>query len=261
MSIPKDITSKHLTIDAWAILSGYRGSIAHGMYVPKDNPNSIDDKDVMTVFLAPFDYYTTLETHGLSRGTKEILEGEWDVVCYEFKKFISLLIKGNPNVISLLWLEPNYYIKVTDIGQSLLINRDVFSSKQIYHSFSGYAYSQLKKMTSFSFEGYMGEKRKKLVEKFGYDCKNAAHLIRLLRMAIEFLHEGVFFVQRPDATQLLDIKLGMWSLDQVKKEAENLFKRTEEAYDKSKLPNQVDLKKINELMVDCFKEHFYGEFI
>lgn len=33
----------------------------------------------------------------------------------------------------------------------------------------------------------MGEKRKQLVAKHGYDTKNASHLIRLLRMGMEFL--------------------------------------------------------------------------
>lgn len=45
MSFPKEIKEYHPSIDEWAILSGYRGSIAHGMYVPNSNPNSIDDKD------------------------------------------------------------------------------------------------------------------------------------------------------------------------------------------------------------------------
>jgi len=34
--------------------------------------------------------------------------------------------------------------------------------------------------------GYMGKKRRELVMRVGYDAKNAAHLIRLLRMGIEF---------------------------------------------------------------------------
>lgn len=34
-------------------LVGYRGSIAHGMYVPNTDPNSIDDKDVMGVCIPP----------------------------------------------------------------------------------------------------------------------------------------------------------------------------------------------------------------
>ena len=43
------------------ILLGYRGIIAHGMYVPQENPNSIDDKDVMGVFVAPYTVPPQLE--------------------------------------------------------------------------------------------------------------------------------------------------------------------------------------------------------
>jgi hypothetical protein len=39
------------------ILLGYRGSIAHNMYVPQPDPNSIDDKDLMGVFVAPVEHY------------------------------------------------------------------------------------------------------------------------------------------------------------------------------------------------------------
>ena len=44
--------------------------------------------------------------------------------------------------------------------------------------------------------GYMGQKRRELVRRVGYDDKNAAHLIRLLRMGIEFLTEGTIYVER-----------------------------------------------------------------
>ena len=45
----------------------------------------------------------------------------------------------------------------------------MFASKRAYHSFSGYAYSQLKKMTPDGVNGKMGKKRKMLVKEFGYD--------------------------------------------------------------------------------------------
>jgi hypothetical protein len=108
------------------------------------------------------------------------------------------------------------------------------------------------------FNGYMGAKRKALVEKFGYDCKNAAHLIRLLRMGIEFLKDGELYVKREDAPQLLDIKKGCWTLKQVKDEADRLFKLSEETYLKSTLPKGPDIKKINELCIRTISYIHYG---
>ena len=107
------------------------------------------------------------------------------------------------------------------------------------------------------FKGYMGDKRKKLVQKFGYDTKNASHLIRLLRMGTEFLLEGDLKVFRDDAQELLDIKLGKWSLDEVKKEANNLFGFAKEAYELSPLNANVDRNLINDLCVDVIKTAYW----
>jgi len=253
MTLPKSL-KKRSELNEWCVLSGYRGSIAHGMYVPNSDPNSIDDKDVMAVCVPPVEYYYGLSQFG-SRGTKEIKEGEWDIVAYECKKYIRMLEKANPNVLALLWLESTYYIQKTEVGDLLIKNRALFSTKNIYKSFVGYAYGQMHRMTHHAFQGYMGAKRKQLVEKFGYDTKNAAHLVRLLRMGIEFLTTRELNVLRQDAQQLLEIKRGEWTLEQVKVEATRLFKLSEEAFVRSKLPDRADHGKINKLCIEMISNH------
>jgi len=234
------------------ILSGYVGSISHGTFRPKNDPNSIDDKDVMAITVPSIDHYFGLKTFG-SKGTKIIMKDEWDITIYEIKKIIGLLLKGNPNVLCMLWLNEENYIEKTDAGNLLIENRDIFSSKQVYHSFVGYAHGQAHRMTHMAFEGYMGEKRKALVKKHGYDTKNASHLIRLLRMGIEFLTEGYLYVKRKDATQLLEIKNGEWSLEKVQEESDRLFKLAEEAYIRSSLPSQPDREKAEQICIDICK--------
>jgi predicted nucleotidyltransferase len=252
VSVPKDIIRENPSLGDWCILHVYRGSIAHGMYTPSSDPNSIDDKDTMAVCVPPVDYFYGLKQFG-PRGTKEIKRGEWDIVVYEARKAISLLEGGNPNVLSMLWSEQRDYIKLTDAGRLLIENRHLFVGKHVYRSFVGYAYSQLHRMEHFVFEGYMGEKRKRLVERWGYDCKNAAHLIRLLRMGIEFLNDGALYVMRHDAPQLLEIKRGEWTLERVKEESTRLFAAAEQAYLNSKLPAQPDSEAINKLCVEVVR--------
>jgi len=235
-----------------AILIGYRGSIAHGTYIPQADPDSVDDKDVMAVVIPDLEYYFGLAQWG-SRGTRTIMQDEWDVVVYEFRKIISLLFKGNPNVLSILWLDPTDYIYKDDAGERLIEKRSLFATCKAYHSFVGYAHGQLHRMTHHAFEGYMGEKRKALVRKYGYDIKNAAHLIRLLRMGIEFLTEGELYVKREDASQLLEIKRGEWSLEQVCKEADRLFVLAQEAYIHSALPKEPDIRKVNALCCEILQ--------
>lgn len=252
MSIPKDILNENPELSRWAIMLCYRGSIAHGMYVPNKDPNSVDDKDVLAICVPPDEYYLGLKSYG-SRGTRTIFEGEWDIVVYEARKAINLLAKGNPNALMLLWLEDKHYLTLSKAGRMLLENRDAFVGRHVYHRFVGYARAQLHKMTHLAFEGYMGDKRKSLVEQFGYDTKNAAHLIRLLRMGIEFMVDGELQVERQDAPELLGIKTGKWTLEEVKAEAERLFAVAEQAYINSSLPPKVDMKRISRLSVDVVR--------
>ncbi len=163
-----------------------------------------------------------------------------------------------------LWLDENNYIRLTRAWRLVIESRDLFAGKHVYRSFTGYAYGQLKRMTSYNKEGYMGQKRKQLVDKFGYDTKNAAHLIRLLRMGIEFLNDGQLYVTRHDASQLLEIKKGKWSLQQVKDEADRLFRTAEHAYICSELPPSPDYDRIDDLAIDvisCALEDNHGTLL
>jgi len=289
----------------------WRGSVAHGMYVPKSDPDSIDDKDVMGIYIGPLEHYL-----GFGRDdVYEQWEGEWDCVFYELRKFIGLLLNCNPNVLSLLWLKPTGIIYESPLGQRMREHRDLFVTKKAYHSFSGYAHAQFKKMISFNQEaqalmqqleeqlasfgidpescdaghslrtldgqpfvgattemmevvkryrgerrryysgGYMGTKRRELVRRVGYDAKNAAHLIRLLRMGIEFLTEGAMHVERADAPELMSIKRGEWSLEKVKAEAERLFQLSQEAYVRSTLPPEPDRDRAECLCVEMISQY------
>jgi predicted nucleotidyltransferase len=231
---------------------GYRGSIAHGMYIPNSDPNSIDDKDIIGVFRAPWTHYLGLKQ---TRTTREGFQKEYDYVFYELKKIVSLLLKGNPNVLSILWLDERHILYQSEFYKTLRKNRELFFSKKIYHAFIGYAHGQLKRMTNHTHEGYMGEKRKALVEKYGWDCKNGAHLIRLLTMGIEFLKEKTFYVERTfDAKYLIAIKTGAFPLEEIQNKAERLFDKAENLYLETDLPNEPDYVKVNELLVDYFKQ-------
>jgi len=234
------------------ILLGYVGSISHGTQIPKEEKDSIDDIDIMGLCIAEKDVYLGLQKFE----QKDIQYKEYDSVVYEIRKFFSLLLKQNPNVLGMLWLRPENYIYKSTQGQWIINDRNLFISKEAYHSFVGYAHGQLHRMEHLACKGYMGEKRKQLVEKFGYDCKNAAHLIRLLRMGIEYLVDGELRVFRQDADELKEIKSGKWALEKVKKEADNLFALAKEAFIRSSLPNKPDYKKAENLLIDIIENNF-----
>lgn len=220
----------------------FRGSISHGTYIPSDQPTSIDDKDIIGVYIKPLIHYLGFG----GKEHKEKTHEKWDAISYELRKLCSLLLKSNPNVLCLLFADEKMIIKSSAIWEQFLKQKDLFISKEAYYSFSGYAKGQLHRMTHMQFEGYMGPKRRRIVEKFGYDVKNASHLIRLLKMGIEYLDTGILNVDRTniDAEEIIDIKTGKWKLEDIKKYSEDLFEKSKQAYDKSSLPIRPDRKAV-----------------
>jgi predicted nucleotidyltransferase len=245
-------TSWYREFGGKCILMGYRGSQAHGTYRPNTEKDSIDDIDLMGIMVHPISAYLGFGC----QETYERAEDPWDIVIYDLRHFIKLLVKSNPNVLSMLWLPPNMYTELTPAGQALIDNRSMFATKAAHDAFIGYGYSQIKRMKKMSTEGYMGQKRKQLVEKWGYDCKAAAHALRILKMGVEFMSTGELRVQREDNTWLVDVKTGKYSLEYCQAEADRLLKLSDEAMVRSPLPPRVDAGKAEKLLIEILSNHF-----
>lgn len=294
---------------------GYAGSKAHGTYVPPEDPDAIDDVDVLGVYLPPRDY-----TIGLRSSEHWIAAWEeMDVAAYSLHKYARLCLKGNPNVLGSLWLRQEDVLFSDPIFAHLRGNRDLFAHKGVYTAFAGYANSQLVRMTSYTpaiqkeiddltewlgdvgwlvseimdgrslpmprgvpaekanewaarlkhlrakyHAAYLGEKRRGLVLRHGYDTKNAAHLIRLLLMCVGFLDTGEMQVYRTeDAGMLRDIKSGKWDLEAVKNYADHLFRACREARDLSRLPDGPPEALVSRLVANItmykLRQEYAGE--
>jgi predicted nucleotidyltransferase len=241
----------------WTIMLAYRGSYSHGTYVPPEEEFSTDDVDLMGIVVPDPDYYVGLKEYG-SRGTVEIKDDPYDVVLYESRKAVGLLAKGNPNIVNMLWLPEEMYLVQTGAGDYLKSCRNAFVTKALYQPFRGYARSQLEKMEDNAFQGYMGDKRKVIVERFGYDTKNASHLIRLLRQGVEFFEHGEMVVDRRaagDADELIEIKQGAWTLELVKEVAAQLDDDLETAWMGSSLPSAPDWDVVNAIARETYNIH------
>ena len=234
-------------LQRYALVAATMGSTSHNTYVPKEDPDSIDDVDIMIVIVPPPRFQLGLR----SWEHWTLQKDELDVVVYSLRKFVGLLLKANPNVVGLLWLKPEHYLLRHPLFELLIENRHAFSSKVAYDAFAGYATAQIRKMEGGAFKGYMGARRKELVERRGYDAKMAAHAIRLLRMGTEFLETGRMKVFREDdAEDIRAIKRGEWSLEQVKEEAERGFARALAARARSPLPDRPDSGRAEELLLE-----------
>jgi predicted nucleotidyltransferase len=126
------------------ILTGVIGSHSYGTATPAS------DFDYMSVVIASPDVYLGLDNWGTA-GTKDdvyedAVKGLVEHRYFELKKFMGMCEGMNPNAIVTLWLEQQHYEVLTPAGQLLVRNREIFNSKKVYNTFSGYAHGQLQKM-------------------------------------------------------------------------------------------------------------------
>ena len=92
--------------------------------------------------------------------------------------------------------------------------------------------------------------RAELEAKFGYDTKHAMHLVRLMRIGLELLETGELSVRRADAEELVAIRQGALSYDELLEEAERLRERMDAVREESPLPEDVDHDTIDALLFE-----------
>jgi len=97
------------------------------------------------------------------KGFEQVVNEETDTTIYSLEKIVNLLSNCNPNTIEILGLEPWQYFYVTDIGQALIDNRDMFLSKRAIHSFGGYAGSQLRRLENRAARTMEQSKREEFI--------------------------------------------------------------------------------------------------
>jgi predicted nucleotidyltransferase len=89
------------------------------------------------------------------------------------------------------------------------------------------------------------------------DGKNMMHCMRLIRMAQEIGRGEGIKVRRDDAQELLSIRRGEVDLTNLIEMADQAIEEMDSIFDNSDLPNKVDQKLVNNLLVQIRKK-FYG---
>ncbi len=110
------------------------GSHAYGTNTPES------DIDVRGIFKTDLKKRLSLFSQ-----TEQISDSKNDITYYEISKFISLAKDCNPNIIELLWTPDDCIQFKNETMQKIIDNRSLFISKKAKHTFSGYAFAQIKK--------------------------------------------------------------------------------------------------------------------
>ena len=121
------------------VLIGYGGSIAYGTNLPTS------DVDIRGIYMNPLDEFI-----GCRPVSEQYNPSGTDITIYSLKKMVHLLLQCNPNVIEILGLRPEHYLYMTNEGQAILDNAEIFLSRQAAYTFGNYAKSQLNRLMNKS---------------------------------------------------------------------------------------------------------------
>ena len=113
------------------LLKCISGSNAYGLNLPTS------DVDYKGVFILPRkDFYSLTYTEQVNNESN-------DIVFYELKRFIDLLVKNNPNILELLNTPTDCVLyKHPLLGE---MKSEMFLSKMCMQTFAGYAQTQVKR--------------------------------------------------------------------------------------------------------------------
>jgi hypothetical protein len=134
------------------LLKCVSGSHAYGLNLPHS------DTDIKGVFVLP-----KQEFYGLTF-TDQVNNETNDIMYYEVKKFIDLLLKNNPNILELLATPDDCILYKHPVMD--WIKPEMFISKLCNQSFGQYAYAQIKKARGLNKKilNPIDEKRKTIID-------------------------------------------------------------------------------------------------
>lgn len=108
----------------------------------------------------------------------------------------------------------------------------------VKHNRAEYATAREKWAQYWDWKRNRNAKRSELEELHGFDTKHAMHLVRLLRMGKEALSTGVIQVKREDAAELLAIRNGSMTYDEILSYANSINEEIKVLSNTTALPSQ-----------------------
>jgi predicted nucleotidyltransferase len=117
------------------IFASIHGSHAYGLNIDSS------DVDVTGICSVPSEYY-----YGFLNSFDQKQLNKPDGQIYGILKFFKLATDNNPNVMELLWIDPQFWVITTKMHIDLVTNRHLFLSAKCRYTYSGYAMAQLKRI-------------------------------------------------------------------------------------------------------------------
>jgi len=182
---------------------------------------------------------------------EDIKFGEDGKMC-ELRSYIRKLEAGTPNLLDWLFVPQDCILYHRPEFDPISAFKQMFVTQKLRGRILGYAQGQLHKMGQITRDS--GEKRKSLIAKYGYDTKNAMHLMRLLYLGLRVAQEHVYCVRdRSLIPLLLEIRAGKFSLKQIVALADLTTQAVASAFKRSDLRAYPKHSEVNTAVQQVFQ--------
>jgi uncharacterized protein len=234
------------------------GSQLHGAKV-----EGYDDLDIYGAYIEPPPRILgllTLEHFVWSSGAEGQLNtaNDVDVTCYSLHRWGELMLKGNPAILHFLY---SHNVLGNTVWEThVRPHREELLSQKSASQYLGFADSQRMRLTGERGMGKHGQ-RPDLIEKYGYDTKFAMHYIRLLFECRELLRDRYLTLPRPEREQLIAIRTGKFTQDEMFSLGRQLKLECESLLAISKLPEAPDKAMLSRIVSEAYLAHWKGKGI
>lgn len=183
--------------------------------------------------------------------------GDLDVTVYSLRKFMRLLLGGNPSVLIPLFVPQDAILVMDEFGRQLLDFAPHVASRRAGERFLGYLDAQRRAMLSRDGKG-RDVTRPELVREHGYDVKFASHMLRLAFQGIEYVTTGRLTLPMPaqERESVIAVRTGQLSLEHVLLYTASLEGQLRRALASSPLPDGPDAAAADALLTAMYLEYW-----
>ena len=195
----------------------YGGSRAYGLNTEQSDVDLVGfvlpPKEVLNNIFQNFDEWANKEE--INTEYKHLVNPanpKLETKVYSLKKFFKLASECNPNVIEILWVDPKCILKLDEVGEEVLANRDIFLSKQAKFRFLGYAHAQFQKIERHRKWLIKGDIAKPERKSFGLPDQEPKFMGEIYRLVKAQVEEWNFHDFGFDEEQRNELKERLWDV-------------------------------------------------
>ena len=153
------------------------------------------------------------------------------------------MCSGNPNMLEQLGNADDLVVSYNPVTKLLFDNKNLFLSKRVIYSFGGFAGKLLEKADSLDKDPIYHNSTK--------THKTVMNAVRLYHMLFDILEKGEIKTYRDEEHDILmRLRNGDYNYEELRNYVIPVYEARLQADKKeSELPDRVDMKRVNELVV------------